>query len=268
MRKKPCRLVPQSIISLALLLTTCMPCNAEIGTPPPIHQNVTALKGTSAICVPCAEFNRLTTLVRDGKIGRPAAREELFRLTPLLKTYYYQNGGKDYPQSDWVFPLKGYSSRAIAGGKRHGYEPRGYDFFAGNLHTAHPSLDIFIRDQNRDDRDDRTGSFVPVLSLTGGVVVSLESSWEPGSNLRGGKYLWIYDPASDTLVYYAHNRQLTVGLGAIVGPGDQIALVGRTGLNAFKKRSPTHLHITALKLGNGTLTPENLYPLLVRCKSL
>lgn len=268
MRKIPCRPIPQLLVSLALLLTTCLPVNAGIGTPP-INQDAAPLKGTSAgICAPCEEFNRLNTLVRDGKIGRQAAREELFRLTPLLKEYYYQNGGKDYPQSDWVFPLRGYSSRAIDGGRRHGYEPRGYDFFAGNRHTAHPSLDIFIRDQNRDDRDDRTGSFVPVLSLTGGVVVSLESSWEPGSKLRGGKYLWIYDPASDALVYYAHNRQLTVGLGAIVSPGDQIALVGRTGLNAFKKRSPTHLHITALKLGNGALTPENLYPLLLHCKTL
>jgi murein DD-endopeptidase MepM/ murein hydrolase activator NlpD len=267
MRKMPCKPIPQLLVFLALLLTSCLQGNAGIGTSS-VNQNAAALDGTSAgNCASCEEFNRLNTLVRDGKIGRAAAREELYRLIPLLKEYYHQNGGKDYPQSDWVFPLKGYSSRAIDGGRRHGYEPRGYDFFAGNRHTAHPSLDIFIRDQNRDDRDDRTGSFVPVLSLTGGVVVSLESSWEPGSKLRGGKYLWIYDPASDALFYYAHNRQLTVGLGAVVSPGDPIALVGRTGLNAFKKRSPTHLHITALKLGNGTLAPENLYPLLLRCKT-
>ncbi len=263
----PCRQTPQLLVSLALLLATCLPCNAGIGTPL-VNQNAAPLEGTSAgSCAPCEQFNRLNTLVRDGKIDRQAAREELFRLIPLLKEYYYQNGGKNYPQSDWVFPLKGYTARAIAGGKGHGYEPRGYNFFAGNRHRAHPALDIFIRDRDQDQRDVRTGAFVPVLSLTGGIVVALETSWEPGSLLRGGKYLWIYDPASDALVYYAHNRQLTVGLGAIVSPGDPIALVGRTGLNAYKKRSPTHLHITALKLGNGTLTPVNLYPLLLRCKT-
>jgi murein DD-endopeptidase MepM/ murein hydrolase activator NlpD len=33
-----------------------------------------------------------------------------------------------------------------------------------------------------------------------------------------------------------------------------IATVGRTGLNAFKKRSPTHLHFTQLRFNN------NFYP--------
>ena len=255
----------RQIVLLGILLFASAPCTAGVTA-----NRDAAPREKSSVdgCAPCGAFNQLITLVRDGKIDRSIANEKIFTLIPLLKEYYYRNGGKDYSQSTWVFPLKGYTVRAIATGKNHGYEPRGYDFFDGNRHKAHPALDIFIRDRNRDERDTRTGDFVPVLSLTGGVVVALETSWEPGSSLRGGKYLWIYDPASNTLVYYAHNRQITASLGAIVSPGDQIALVGRTGLNAFRKRSPTHLHISCLKLGNGTIAPQDPYPLLIRCKTL
>lgn len=61
------------------------------------------------------------------------------------------------------------------------------------------------------------------------------------------------------LVYYAHNREIFVSPGDILRPGDRIATVGRTGLNARKKRSPTHLHLTCLKLRDGSPKPENIY---------
>jgi murein DD-endopeptidase MepM/ murein hydrolase activator NlpD len=205
--------------------------------------------------------------VRDGKIARAEARDELSRLLPAIRDYYYRRGGADFDRSEWVFPLAGYTVQAIGNGQRHGYEPRGYDWFDGNRHKGHPAVDIFIRDRGHDERDERTGQPVPVLSLTGGIVVALETAWEPGSELRGGKYLWIYDPATDTLVYYAHNRELAVGLGTIVKPGDRIATVGRTGFNAYKKRSPTHLHLTLLRVGRGTLVPEDPYPILRHCRT-
>ncbi|HEX8960452.1 MAG TPA: M23 family metallopeptidase [Geobacteraceae bacterium] len=257
-----CKSMARMLLFLTLLLVSDLPCNAGTSREAVLQQ---AASGAS--CEPCTGFNLLNTLVRDGRILRPKAKEELLRLLPAIREYYYANGGKDYDRSEWVFPLEGYSARAIAEGRRHGYEPRGYDFCDGNRHKAHPALDIFIRDRDRDQRDDRTGAFVPVLSLTGGVVVALENSWEPGSALRGGKYLWIYDPAADILVYYAHNRELSVGLGAVVRPGDRIAFVGRTGLNAYRKRSPTHLHISCLKVGDGALTPENLYPVLLHSRT-
>ena len=108
-------------------------------------------------------------------------------------------------------------------------------------------------------------SLAMVLAMTGGIVVALEKEWSASSTLRGGKYLWVYDPSAEALVYYAHNRELTVGLGDIVKPGDPIAFVGRTGLNAARKRSPTHLHLTYLTVNrDGTLTPQDPYPFLLR----
>ena len=250
---------------LAGLLIFCVTCMALAPTYAAAKEVSSGIENESEAKDPCLSFNRLNTLVRDRRIDRAAARQELLRLLPAIKAYYYANGGRDHDRSEWIFPLAGYSARAIAGGRRHGYEPRGYDWYDGNSHGGHPALDIFIRDRNRDDLDDRTGVPVPVLAMTGGIVVALEKEWSASSTLRGGKYLWVYDPSAEALVYYAHNRELTVGLGDIVKPGDPIAFVGRTGLNAARKRSPTHLHLTYLTVNrDGTLTPQDPYPFLLR----
>jgi murein DD-endopeptidase MepM/ murein hydrolase activator NlpD len=170
------------------------------------------------------------------------------------------------PKSAWAFPLAGYDARAIGGGRRHGYSARGYDFFSGNRHGGHPSLDIFIRDRNQDGLDDSSDASVKVLSVTGGIVVALEREWLPRSRLRGGRYLWIYDPANDLLVYYAHNAELSVGLGDVVKPGDVLASVGRSGYNAAKGRSSTHLHLTAVRVQGGRVVPLDIYRDLKRAR--
>jgi peptidoglycan LD-endopeptidase LytH len=112
------------------------------------------------------------------------------------------------------------------------------------------------------------GGPVKVLSLTGGIVVALEREWQPGSRLRGGKYLWICDPANQLIVYFAHNAQLFAGLGDRVKRGDLLAIVGRSGYNAYKRRSPTHLHFSVLQLKNGQPVPLNVYRDLTRARTL
>ena len=76
----------------------------------------------------------------------------------------------------------------------------------------------------------------------------MEKHWDKASPLRGGKYIYIYSPNDNAIYYYAHNNEVFVNVGQIINKGDTIATVGRTGLNAFKKRSPTHLHFMKLKL--------------------
>jgi len=213
-------------------------------------------------------FNSLNTLVRDGKIGREAARNESKRLLVELRAEYYRKGGTDYRKDTWVFPLAGYDARAITGGRNKGYISSGYNYFSGNRHGGHPAFDIFIHDRNQDSLDDRSGKPVKVLSLTGGIVVALEREWKQGSSLRGGKYLWIYDPANDLLVYYAHNRDLFAKLGEIVKPGDQLAIVGRSGYNAAKHRSPSHLHLSVLQLKEGRPLPVNVYRELTKARTV
>lgn len=219
-------------------------------------------------CSACLSYNNLNSRIRDGRISKAAARIELIQQLSDVQKEYYRQGGKNYAISEWVFPLAGYDMRAIDGGHNHGFVPGGYDFFSGNRHGGHPAYDIFIRDRNQDNLDDRTGQPVEVLSMTGGIVVALEQEWKQTSGLRGGKYLWIYDPGNELLAYYAHNDQLQVQLGQIVKPGDVLATVGRSGLNAAKHRSPTHLHFSVLKVTEGRPLPLNIYSDLQRTKKV
>jgi len=198
----------------------------------------------------CIDFNSLNNSIRDGDIEKPEALKEIQTMLPKLKKYFYKNGGEDFLTSSWIFPVEGYSLTSIGGSEGSGYNPLDYDYFDGNKHGGHPAHDIFIKDNDQDCIDDSKKNFVNVLSMTGGVVIAMETNWDTTSNLRGGKYIWIYDPTSNSLIYYAHNNSVAVQMCDIVKPGDTIATVGRTGLNAFKSRSPTHLRIMQLQLDN------------------
>lgn len=213
-------------------------------------------------------FNDFNSRIRDGRIDKGTARSELPGRLAAIRSDYYRRDGRDYTPAEWVFPVAGYTAKAIDPGKTHGFVPGSYDFFSGNRHGGHPAYDIFIRDRNQDSRDDRTGTAVQIVSMTGGVVVALEKEWRPGSALRGGKYIWVYDPANDLLVYYAHNEELFVEPGSIVMPGDLLATMGRSGLNAAKRRSPTHLHFSVLRLKNGQPLPLSVYSELQQSRSI
>jgi murein DD-endopeptidase MepM/ murein hydrolase activator NlpD len=237
------------------------------GSPTP-QQEAGSSALTTTVSPLCSAFNELNSRIRDGQIGRSAARRELSERLEKIRTEYYQRGGKNYQPAQWVFPIAGYDVGAIDKGRNHGFVPNGYDFFSGNHHGGHPAYDIFIRDRNQDSRDDRSGNAVSVLSMTGGIVVALEKGWQKGSTLRGGNYMWVYDPANGLLVYYAHNEELIVELGTIVKPGDLLATVGRSGFNAAKRRSPTHLHFSVLRLKDGNPVPVRVYRMLQQVQSV
>ena len=175
----------------------------------------------------CRDFNTLNTKVRDNNIKKTEAKNQFKNMIEAIRKEYYASGGRDYSDSNWVFPLKGYGYKAIGGVNGNGYQKGGYDYFDGNKHTGHPSQDIFILDKKQISTDDVTQKTVSVLSVSGGVVVAVEKSWEISSSLRGGKYIWIYDPTSNALIYYAHNSKVQVEAGDIIKPGDIIAEVGR-----------------------------------------
>ncbi len=212
------------------------------------------------------EFDKLYKQIRDGQISKDEAVPKLKAIADELTAYCKSKGAENIPNSEWVFPLKGYGAEAIGGTNGSGYITAGYDFFDGNRHGGHPAHDIFIHDRNQDCIDDYAGAPVDVLSMSGGVVVSLEKEWDSNSDLRGGKYVIIYDPFSNALFYYAHNNMVTVNIGDIVKPGEKIAEVGRSGLNAFKKRSPTHLHISFFAINDGDIKPDNIYRDLLNAK--
>ena len=217
----------------------------------------------------CGDYNSLNNKVRDGLIEKDEALKQIQTLLPQLKTYFYKNGGKDISKSNWVFPVQGYNPKSIGGTNGSGYIATGYDYFDGNKHKGHPAQDIFIADRNQDCLSDVTKKPVNVLSMTGGIVIATETTWDTTSVLRGGKYIWIYDPSSNSFFYYAHNNKVLVHPCDIVKPGDTIATVGRSGLNAFKKRSPTHLHLMQLKLDDTNYPkPIDCYKDLILLKTM
>jgi hypothetical protein len=210
----------------------------------------------------CIRFNQLNTAIRDGKVKKKDATEQFQKLIMELKGHSNQINDNAL----WIFPVQGYNYRAIGGIHGNGYSDKGYNYFDGNKHLAHPAHDIFITDRNQDCIDDKTHQPVNVLAVADGIVIACSNEWETNSNLRGGRYIWIYHPQQNNLTYYAHNRELFVLPGDVVKQGDKIAEVGRTGYNAFKKRSPTHLHFSAYHLVNNLPVAYNCYAQLVKTR--
>ena len=178
--------------------------------------------------------------------------------------YFQNHHATPTPPDRWRFPLQGYGAESIGGRNGSGYVATGYDYFDGYRGHGHPGHDLFIHDRNRDELDDNTGLPVNVLSISTGVVVATAQDWAPESVLRGGRYVYVYDPAASGLFYYAHNRTVLVRPGQIVLAGQTIAYVGRTGRNASEPRSPTHLHVMFLAFEDGYPRPRDIYQDLLR----
>ena len=214
---------------------------------------------------PSFEWNVLYPRIRDRLISKEEAQCKLKTLELSIRESTSQR--LPIKQEDRLcFPLKGYTFQSIGGKKGNGYEVQRYDFFDGNQHKGHPGHDIFIQDRDQDGLDDRTGNPVDVLSVSLGVVVSVNRDWEPSSPVRGGNYVWIYHPIKGRYFYYAHLREIAVSVGQVVSRGDRLGTVGRTGLNAYSKRSPTHLHFSVHPSIDGTPRPMDPYFDLVRAE--
>ena len=217
---------------------------------------------------PGGQFDKLNTLIRDGAIEREVARARIIELLPKLREYFRAQGGTTSAPDEWVFPLAGYNHKAIGGINGSGYVAKGYNYFDGNKHGGHPAHDIFISDKNQDEMDDATGRPVDVLAMRSGVVVAAAKDWSPGSALRGGRYVYVFDPTDASLIYYAHNREIFVKPGDIVTAGTLLATVGRSGKSAAEARSPTHLHVMRLLVEDGRPKPEDLYQALLRARTV
>lgn len=212
-------------------------------------------------------YKQLLVDIREYKLTPEEARERfqdmMFVFKKAFPTTHY-----DSTQVNICFPLMGFDFRAV-GGYGRGYIPKGYDLFDQTKKGSHPAHDIFMKDKNQDCKDDRTEDYVAVLSVSDGVVIGTENDWQADSEYRGGNYIWVYDTTTGGLWYYAHQREIYVKTGQIVRAGQKIALVGRTGFNAAKPRSDTHLHLTYLRIDEeGNPFPVNTYGWLQNATTL
>lgn len=193
-----------------------------------------------------------------------AARAFQYVMLGLRSAFSAGDSCKLLDSTYFVYPLRGHLPKYTIGGKGRGYKDKGFDLFDMDVRGSHPAHDLFIRDKDKDNLDDDSFKPVDVLAFSSGVVLSSETAWYDGSERRGGNYIWIYDPCLDGIFYYAHNSKVLVGAGQWVEAGDKIGEVGRTGFNAIKERSPTHLHLMFLKLTPEALpNPQNTYEWLL-----
>lgn len=228
-------------------------------------------------------FDKLNTKVLQGGVKKEEVQKAIKQLRHHITQWLLLRSQIDELNDTWIFPLKGYDYHAI-GGNGDGYSDKGYRYLDGNKHGAHPAHDIFINDKNQDCIDDHSHKPVDVLAVDHGIVIACSDTWETNSDLRGGKYIWIYhfvygyhkpgskvnddNSTAGVITYYAHNSAIFVKPGNEVRPGQKIAEVGRTGYNAYKKRSPTHLHFSAFRLVDDIPVPFNPYQQLKKAKTL
>jgi murein DD-endopeptidase MepM/ murein hydrolase activator NlpD len=212
---------------------------------------------------PASEWNLLYSKIRDRLISKEEAREKLKDLESSLKDSYLKTKNRE-SDPRLCFPLRKYGPSSIGGKGGNGYQTHGYDFFDGNRHEGHPGHDIFIRDKNQDGLDDITMKSVEVISSSPGMVVSVNLHWEPSSPVRGGNYIWIFEPIRSRYYYYAHLHEIFVRVGRVVSKGERLGTVGRTGVRAYSRKSPTHLHFTVHQSKDGYPKPINPYLELIK----
>ena len=204
----------------------------------------------------CQEFDQLQIDIREYNVSPDsAARAFQAVMRNIRQTMTEIDSCQNTTTTKFVYPVRGYQPKYSIGGRGRGYRDKNFNLFDMEVRGSHPAHDLFIRDGNQDNLDDRLFQPVDLLSFSGGVVLATDTTWQPGSELRGGKYIWVYDPCLNGLFYYAHNNQVNVLPGQLVKAGQKLGEIGRTGLNAYKERSPTHVHMMFLRL-DGTYLPQ------------
>lgn len=148
--------------------------------------------------------------------------------------------------SRWRFPVERVTPKTSIGGRNgSGYVlPRRLRCYAGLQH-GHPAHDLFVPDLDQDARDAEGRPWL-VRAVEDSVVIVAHTGWEPSNPLKGGNFALLYMPARRQLAYYAHLETLTAAVGDRVPRGAPIGTLGRTGRNAWLRRSPTHLHFSLL----------------------
>jgi peptidoglycan LD-endopeptidase LytH len=213
---------------------------------------------------PFREWEDFEKAVRDAKITKTEAKQKFPLIYQSLKTYgknyFFESAGK------WTFPISGYSKNDVGkGGFRPeiyygGSNKKGYDFYDGNKHGGHPAYDIFIHDKNQDCIDDKTQKPANIVAPVNLIILSVNKNWAQGSALRGGNYIWAFNPELELLFYFSHLGEIKVATGEYYKKGSALATVGRSGKNAAPSRSPTHLHFMILKVANDyKLIPFDYY---------
>ena len=193
----------------------------------------------------CRLYTGIRDHIRNGTQPTNELRNRLEKSIQAFHEYYTSHQDTIFQTKDWVFPLYQHDISSIGKGRNNGFRlpDWGGGYFDPDCEPRHPAFDLFIVDRNKDGREDATKQLIRTRSMSGGVVIDSKSNWTKGDQGKGGNYVWIYDPVTKGLFYYAHHTTIEVETGDIIRPGQFLGTVGRTGLNAQNSRSDTHLHM-------------------------
>ncbi len=120
-------------------------------------------------------------------------------------------------------------------------------------------------DTDHDSRDPAGAPF-PLRAVADDLVVVAHAGWAPGDPSKGGNLLMLWLPSEGLLACYAHLDVLSVAPGQLVARGDRLGTIGRTGVNAYARRSPTHLHFATI--GDRDFVPHNPYQRLLQAEPM
>lgn len=173
---------------------------------------------------------------------------------------------KARPAVRWVFPVANIEPpMSIGGVNGSGYQrANSIPCYATRL-PGHPAHDLFVHDWSQTGTD-RNGDPFPALAVEDGFVLVARAGWQPGDAMKGGNYVMLYLPGRKQVAYYAHLDKVFVKAGERVAAGQVLGTIGRTGKNAWPKRSQTHLHFGLWDTAH--FRPINSYSLLRSARPL
>lgn len=144
--------------------------------------------------------------------------------------------------SRWIFPVSRMRPRDSMGGPDgRGYLKNRRVRCYASARAGHPAHDLFVRDRRQSGRDSQGRPF-EALAVERGYVLAVKQGWTPQSAGAGGNYVLLYLPDRNWVAYYAHLESVAVRAGDRLEAGAVIGVIGRSGRNAWRSRSPTHLH--------------------------
>ena len=125
---------------------------------------------------------------------------------------------------------------------------------------------VYLAQEEMSGRQAAIKVLAPELAVETGFLERFHREIKTLSQLSHPCIVRFYESGYENgIYYYAHNRTLAVKPGYIVTSGQVIATVGRSGKNAAEARSPTHLHIMFLAIGDdGYPHSRNVYDDLIR----
>jgi hypothetical protein len=190
--------------------------------------------------------------LQDGKLDGKGARERFKALWQTIKVDDLPSPKENHWQ--WMFPLAGHD----AGFFGESYSPDSFRFLDGPKALGHPFLRIYLRDRDRDARDDRNKQLATIVSATDGVVVAAEKFWKEGDPNPWGNYILVLDQQDKMFFLYGHLSKTRVSPGQLVVKGEVLGWLGRTGKDVVAKHLGTHLRFQVHTFDDGLFYP--VYP--------